>query len=153
MIRSSRRPGFTLIELLVVIAIIAILIALLIPAVQQVRGAASRTQCLNNMKQIALATHAYHGAYNRLPKGVVYDNPYYYYSWLSQLLPYVEQTALFKTAQAYSQAQANPWPWGPPNNPALAVTVPTFCCPSDDRSLVAQYAEGYLVAFTSYLRQ
>ena len=64
-----RRHGFTLIELLVVIAIIAILIALLLPAVQQAREAARRTQCRNNMKQIALAAHNFHDDYNRFPPG------------------------------------------------------------------------------------
>src|SRR5580692_811963 len=83
-----RRYGFTLIELLVVIAIIAILIALLVPAVQKVRAAAAMTQCINNMKQLALANHNYHDAYKVFP---VEQNGISLVSWTTQVLPYCEQ--------------------------------------------------------------
>ena len=72
--RNGRKRGFTLIELLVVITIIAILIALLLPAVQQAREAARRTQCKNNLKQLALGAHNYHDAYNMFPSSHTYDS-------------------------------------------------------------------------------
>jgi prepilin-type N-terminal cleavage/methylation domain-containing protein len=97
-----RRTGFTLIELLVVIAIIAILIGLLLPAVQQVREASSRTQCASNLKQIGLAIHNYHDANKKLPPSRLGVGGYA--SWMVVILPYVEQAPLFNlwdTTQTY----------------------------------------------------
>jgi prepilin-type N-terminal cleavage/methylation domain-containing protein len=94
--RNDRVRGFTLIELLVVIAIIAILVSLLLPAVQQAREAARRTSCKNNMKQLALAMHNYHDVYNALPLGMVHR-----VNWRISILPFLEQ------ANVYSQLDFN----------------------------------------------
>src|SRR5262245_20971893 len=89
-----RSPGFTLIALLVVMAIIAILIGLLVPAVQRVRESAARTQCANNLKQIGLAAHLYHNFHHALPPSRVSTHEGPTWAWL--LLPYLEQQTLFE---------------------------------------------------------
>ncbi|MFO0968323.1 MAG: DUF1559 domain-containing protein [Gemmataceae bacterium] len=98
------RSGFTLIELLVVIAIIAILIALLVPAVQKVREAAARTSCVNNLRQLAIACHAYHDVRKSLPPGVLVgrgigwnDENNIGPNWVVLILPYFEQGPLYNT--------------------------------------------------------
>src|SRR5271168_790423 len=98
----KKRLGFTLIELLVVIAIIAILIALLVPAVQKVREAAARTQIINNLKQCCLATHSAHDVWKILPcaTGSYGQASIASYSLSVHLIPFIEQVPLYQVAVA-----------------------------------------------------
>jgi prepilin-type N-terminal cleavage/methylation domain-containing protein/prepilin-type processing-associated H-X9-DG protein len=138
LVRGHR--GFTLIELLVVIAIIAILIGLLLPAVQKVREAAARTQCANNLKQLGLAMHAYENVYKAFPytRTTVFPQ----HSWSSTILPYIEQTNVFKIYD-YSVDWNNP-----KNYAAVQTQVAVFNCPSviiglrQDETIAAKPACG-----------
>jgi prepilin-type N-terminal cleavage/methylation domain-containing protein/prepilin-type processing-associated H-X9-DG protein len=148
MIRTRHRKGFTLIELLVVIAIIAILIALLVPAVQKVREAAARTQCVNNLKQTGLALHGYHGANKVLPSGYYSSGTFLYTGWQLQLLPYLEQTSLWTQCNTY--LQANTGATDSTNFPAVDFKMAVFICPANTRPQDMNYG-GVNYELTSYM--
>lgn len=138
----DRRSGYTLIELLVVMAIIAVLLGLLMPAVQRVRGAAACVGCQNNLKQLGLALHQYHEERNGFPQAFSKTNPFALpndqnnKTWMAFILPYVQQHVLYaQGAQVYQRQSVN-----------------TFGCPSDPRMGQLGTFNGLIPGgFTSYL--
>jgi prepilin-type N-terminal cleavage/methylation domain-containing protein len=140
---GARRTGFTLVELLVVVAIIAVLIGLLLPAVQKVREAANRARCLNNLRQLAAAMHNHHSAANALPDGG--SRWHGSGTWQVLILPYIEQDALWRLYQGYGQAANGAW--SPPNVSNVTGKQLALCtCPSDTVALRG----GQTWAGTSY---
>jgi prepilin-type N-terminal cleavage/methylation domain-containing protein len=140
---ALRRRGFTLIELLVVIAVIAVLIGLLLPAVQKVRETAARIRSSNNVKQLALACHGFHGTYSSLP----HQGTQGYWgragdhlsgSWAYQILPFIEQQGLYNKGDGTSAGAA-----------AVLLPVPTLLCPARGRPGYCT-APGYAGPQTDY---
>jgi prepilin-type N-terminal cleavage/methylation domain-containing protein len=163
-IRRNGRPGFTLIELLVVIAIIAVLIGLLLPAVQKVREAASRMSCANNLKQIGLAALNYENTYGKIPPSRIINlgsppgtpgQPGYPYlgvdhSWAPLLLPYLEQDNLYKQYNLDFPFLSSPTfvPGTPNNLGVIQNPIKTFLCPSSPRS--ASVLNSRIYSFGSF---
>jgi prepilin-type processing-associated H-X9-DG protein len=159
------RGGFTPLEITIVLAVLALLAGLLLPAVQMVRAQATRTVCLNNLKQIGLAFQTYHADNQRLPPSVLqrfgfHAPPFYnltfpplcapfnndslygsYWSWGVFLLPYLDEGDLFRQARFLKR------PW---NQPISSYSIKTYRCPADQRA-ESNFTNGYNVALTDYL--
>jgi prepilin-type N-terminal cleavage/methylation domain-containing protein/prepilin-type processing-associated H-X9-DG protein len=182
--RASRRTAFTLLELLVVLAIIGVLIGLLLPAVQKIRDAAGRIKCANNLRQIGLALHNYNDTLGQFPPGLQgwqspWEKPpnkgtHFFWSWLAELLPYVEQDSLYNQGDAWSHlSDLDPdyttfywipfgdywtcWQNTKTPNPIVGTVVDLYLCPADSRNLRLEDLDlGFgcaptPVAYTEYL--
>ena len=170
MSQASRRQGFTLVELLVVIAIIGILIGMLLPAVQQVREAARRIQCGNQMRQLSLAMHNYESAFGNFPPGImtaeitgngirdisfdkVRDEPGL--NWQAIILPFIEQAPLFDRVNEITDKLTNPSAAYSDKDIAMSVIPNLICpsCPMDDLNPIRPDAweEGEDAAKSNYV--
>src|SRR5437764_13377000 len=149
-----KRQAFTLIELLVVLAILAVLIGLLVPAVQKVRDTANRIQCASHLKQIGLALHHYHDQHGSFPPGL--DNmpwfintgpkrtqKYWMLSWMTRILPFIEQQHVWRQMDSEQDNRQIDLPkrydpWDNQRFVGLGTEQPIFSCPADGRTLLAR---------------
>ena len=136
----------------VVLGIMAVLIGLLLPAVQKVRAASARTKCQGNLRQIGLALHGYHDNRQALPAGVSYrgsDEPFPYVSWGARILPFLEGDAIWLTVPP-AYAQTSDFRLSPPHV-GFTTVFQIYSCPSDGRANSLGQVRGISVAFTDYL--
>jgi prepilin-type N-terminal cleavage/methylation domain-containing protein/prepilin-type processing-associated H-X9-DG protein len=140
---TNPRRGFTLVELLVVIAIVAVLIGMLLAAVQKVRAAAARLQCINNMKQIGLALHGYHDIHETFPPGGASSGRLYpFLSWMGRILPHIEQDALWRQVQDDYRKYPDPFIAPGPGYPSGATVLRLYICPADPQPPLYINPEG-----------
>jgi prepilin-type N-terminal cleavage/methylation domain-containing protein/prepilin-type processing-associated H-X9-DG protein len=152
--RRDPSGAFTLVELLVVLAIIAVLVGLLLAAVQNVRAAADRVRCQHNLRQLAIALHHCHEVERALPAGhrsARHPDRLPFSGWPLSVLPYVEQQTIYQEVRA--AYRANPFPFVNPPHAGLSTVVAAFNCPGDGRVSRPQISgrTRNRVAFTSYL--
>ncbi|HMP01853.1 MAG TPA: DUF1559 domain-containing protein [Gemmatales bacterium] len=146
-----RRNGVTLVETLVVLGAIGMLLALALPAIQQVRGVADRLACQSNMRQIVVAMHHYHNDHQVLPRRWFgFDAPEARLSWMAHLLPYIEQNSLYQMAKEDFRSYPGTGQIG--LHRALSTVVKLYACPADAR-LRAAHSDPYgqLGAFATYM--
>jgi prepilin-type N-terminal cleavage/methylation domain-containing protein/prepilin-type processing-associated H-X9-DG protein len=153
---NEHRRAFTLLEILVVVAIIAVLVGLILPAVQKIRAAAALAKCQNNLKQISLAIHLYHDAKGTLPTGLSFkadQQRFPFLGWPARILPFVDQSQLWDQAAAAYASDPTPLQFYgyTPQYPIMKTVIPIFDCPADPRSQDVNPNGGIPVAFTSYL--
>jgi prepilin-type processing-associated H-X9-DG protein/prepilin-type N-terminal cleavage/methylation domain-containing protein len=151
---GRRRYAFTLMESIVVIAILTIVVGLLLIGLQGARESANRLKCENNLKQVALAVQMYHDYQGSFPSGMRYQggkDPYLFMTWMTELLPYLEQQSLWDHTLAAYGLSRNPFDDYP--HVGMATVMPVFTCPSDGRAAHVQYsdAEQIYVAMSSFL--
>jgi len=151
-VRHSGRNAFTLVELLVVIAIIGVLVALLLPAVQQAREAARRMQCTNHIKQLLIGLHNHHDTYLLFPPGGNYDdndgpsNPIpTHHTWITHTLPFMEQSALYDMIDLRQSSFLQVMPDGV--TPIRRTEIATLKCPSD---MIVELNQSHDMAITNY---
>ena len=153
--RCQSRPAFSLIELTVVIGLVGVLVGLLLPAVQEVRGAAARLSCLNNLKQIGVGLHHFHDANGHFPGWPMVNgaDPNPNLGWMALILPYVEQDDLYRVS--VQACQRDPNPLHNPPHVGLATVLRLYVCPADSRLLTPldDKSDRHPVnaAFTSYI--
>ncbi len=154
--RSLPRRGLSLVELLVVIAIVALLLGLTMASVQRVRASAARIRCADQLRQLALGLHSYHGVHSALPPGwtsAYSADRYFDLGWTARVLPHIEQQALWHQIEEAFRINPAGTMWQEPHVQLLGTPVNSFACPADSRMPTAHppFSNGVPVAFTSYL--